>query len=440
MRGHHLKPFHLTLIALVIPLLLNGCQHAGLQSANGDGHLSIPSTKPVTKSPNLQITPIPVGVGLFEKQESAPQPLTYTLSVSRVNVQDFLFALARDGQLNVDIHPDIQGSITLNAVNQTLPQILDRLSHQVDLRYEFAEGILRVLPDTPYLIHYPVDYVNINRQITSTISANTQISSGPSSDLRALAQSANSAGNISNTRMENSTSHQFWLSLERNIQDILRESDKLLPEGSSDTITEENQRHSGASVRGANTNTPAGKSNKNHTTPIASLFAAPSMSPPAVESNNSQNQETRVVRTRTFREAASVILNPEGGQVSVRATAKQHASVQEFLQKTLSTAHRQVLIEATIVEVELTDGYQQGIDWSRINDAGKQNFSLTRADVGGDPTSGILPFALRSQDKHTPLSSSIAIDLLRSFGRVKVLSSPRLAVLNHQTALLCLEA
>lgn len=86
--------------------------------------------------------------------------------------------------------------------------------------------------------------------------------------------------------------------------------------------------------------------------------------------------------------------------------------------------------------VELSDGYQQGIDWSRVRDDGALQFSLTRADVGSDPTSGILPFTLSSQDKRSPLSTTVALNLLRSFGNVKVLSSPRLAVLNHQTALL----
>jgi MSHA type pilus biogenesis protein MshL len=417
---------------------VGGCEHAGLRSANGIGHLTLPSTQNPSSKSQPPINPLPVNANLFSNSGAAP--LTYTLAVNRVNVQDFLFALSRDAKVNIDIHPDIQGMVSLNAVDQTLTQILDRLGYQVELRHEFSEGVLRILPDTPYLVHYPVDYVNMSRQITSTISANTQISSGPSSDLRALAQSASGAGNISNTRVENTTTHHFWDSLARNIQDILRETDKMLPEGSSDTITEQNERHAGFGVRSSASSPNNNKSNhssahqaQNNPT---SLFGSPQIQVPAAESSNSQNRETRVTKTRNFREAASVIVNPEGGLISVRATAKQHASVQEFLHKTLARAHRQVLIEATIVEVELTDGYQQGIDWSRVRESGSQSFSMTRADVGGDPSSGILPFTLRSQDKQSSLSSTVAIDLLHSFGKVKVLSSPRLAVLNNQTALL----
>jgi type II secretory pathway component GspD/PulD (secretin) len=68
----------------------------------------------------------------------------------------------------------------------------------------------------------------------------------------------------------------------------------------------------------------------------------------------------------TFREAAAVIANPEAGVITVRATARQHEKVQEFLDRVMLSARRQVLIEATIIEVTLSDGYQQGIEWSRL--------------------------------------------------------------------------
>ena len=415
---------------------LVGCQIIPERTIDHSAHLPAPAKPEIASLDSAMATPLQpsrspllVTPGLLLESQPA---VTYSLAVSRVNVQDFLFALARDAKLNIDIHPDIQGTVSLNAVKQTLPQVLERLSKQVDLRYELVEGVLRILPDTPFLTHYPVDYVNINRQVTSTVSANTQISSAPNTDLRTLAQSASSSGNISNTRVENTGTHQFWKSLERNIQEILRETDQFLPDGNSDTMTEDNRQSIGTGIHAPSTARAPHRPGNGGTPQQQPL---PPLSPIA-ESNESQHRETTVVRRRTFREAASVIVNPEGGLISVRATARQHASVKSFLQQILKTAHRQVLIEATVIEVELSDGYQQGIDWSRVREDGGHQFSLTRADVGGDPSSGILPFALRSQDKRNPLSNILAIDLLRSFGKVKVLSSPRLAVLNNQTALL----
>ncbi|MFX8270375.1 hypothetical protein ABTL25_19955, partial [Acinetobacter baumannii] len=64
-----------------------------------------------------------------------PPQDTYSVVVNNVPVQALLVALARDAKLNVDIHPDIRGTVTINAIDQTLPQILDRVARQVDMRY-----------------------------------------------------------------------------------------------------------------------------------------------------------------------------------------------------------------------------------------------------------------------------------------------------------------
>ncbi|MDD2988472.1 MAG: STN domain-containing protein, partial [Zoogloea sp.] len=100
---------------------------------------------------------------------------TYSVVVTAVRVQDLLFALARDARINIDIHPGLTGTVTLNAIDQTLPQILDRLARQVDLRYEINGRSLAVMPDTPFLRSYRLDYVNLNRSVTGTVSTNTQI-------------------------------------------------------------------------------------------------------------------------------------------------------------------------------------------------------------------------------------------------------------------------
>ena len=65
-----------------------------------------------------------------------------------------------------------------------------------------------------------------------------------------------------------------------------------------------------------------------------------------------------------IRWAASVISNPENGIITVRATGKQHEKIQEFISQVMTNSHRQVLIEATIVEVQLSREYQQGVNWS----------------------------------------------------------------------------
>ncbi|HEY0561852.1 MAG TPA: pilus (MSHA type) biogenesis protein MshL, partial [Methylophilus sp.] len=88
---------------------------------------------------------------------------TYSVVVNEVPVKEILFALARESKLNIDIHPSIQGRVTLNAVDQTLPAILERLAKQVDLTYSMNGDVLNITPDQPVLRTYKVDYVNMNR-------------------------------------------------------------------------------------------------------------------------------------------------------------------------------------------------------------------------------------------------------------------------------------
>ena len=147
----------------------------------------------------------------------------------------------------------------------------------------------------------------------------------------------------------------------------------------------------------------------------------------------------------TYREAASVIAHPETGTMAVRATARQHRVVRQYLDQLLDNAQRQVLIEATVVEVELKDGYQQGINWDILR-ASNSRFQLTQAPSGGEslqlpggtPTSALIP-ALGVISHAGALGSTDVtanIRLLESFGRTKVLSSPKISVLNNQTALI----
>jgi general secretion pathway protein D len=148
------------------------------------------------------------------------------------------------------------------------------------------------------------------------------------------------------------------------------------------------------------------------------------------------------VRRSTFREAASVIVNPEAGIIVVRATARQHEKVQEYIDQVLVNSRRQVLIEATIAEVRLEDKYQQGIDWTRLrtNSAG---FSM-RQNTGPGTLPGFDPATRTFQTGNSFVLNYFApgldimatLKFLETFGNVKVLSSPKLSVLNNQTAML----
>ncbi|MGU9560435.1 hypothetical protein ACQXW1_16630, partial [Lactiplantibacillus pentosus] len=91
-----------------------------------------PIPKPVRSNPQL---PVPKATAKLQ---------TYSVVVNEVPVKEILFALARESKLNIDIHPSIQGRATLNAVDQTLPAILERLAKQVDLTYRMDGNVLYI--------------------------------------------------------------------------------------------------------------------------------------------------------------------------------------------------------------------------------------------------------------------------------------------------------
>ncbi|MDE3012178.1 MAG: pilus (MSHA type) biogenesis protein MshL, partial [Pseudomonadota bacterium] len=135
-------------------------------------------------------------------------------------------------------------------------------------------------------------------------------------------------------------------------------------------------------------------------------------------------------------EAVLVIANPEAGVVSVRATSVQHERVQEFLDRVMGAARRQVMIEATVVEVTLNDTYKAGIDWTRLATG---PLSLAAGDFAQNAavnTSTTNPGNGGLAVRYANGGVGAAINLLDTFGNTRVLSSPKLMALNNQTALL----
>src|SRR5262245_2506601 len=111
-----------------LALVLGACTHAPMQTAAT--HVRPDAEAPGSIPPPVQISTI------LPKPKPTQRPETYTVVVNNVRVQELLFALARDAKLNIDIHPGIAGTVTLNAIDQTLPQLLARIAKQVDMRWE----------------------------------------------------------------------------------------------------------------------------------------------------------------------------------------------------------------------------------------------------------------------------------------------------------------
>lgn len=363
-------------------------------------------------------------------QAARPKADVFSVSVHNVPIRDLLFAIARDAKLNLDVHPDLQGTVSINAIDQTIQALLDRAVVQVDMRYEMEGRNLFVMPDAPILRHYQVDYPNVAREARSNVSASSSIGGGSGSG------TSGNAGNASNSAVTNTSNNRFWDTLTQNLRDLLRETDKLIPEGGA---IQQDTSQATSNVNAVGQTAVGGQGILNVPTSTATT---------TVQNNNqiaSANRVNASERTSLrFREAASVIANPETGVISVRATHRQHLRIREFMDRVISGARRQVMIEATIVEVNLSDQYQQGINWTvfrrglpllQFGPAG-----TAQALPGGTPVSGIIPSMMAVTPSYVGASGltqiSSALRLLESFGNTKVLSSPKISALNNQAALL----
>ncbi|MDP1659928.1 MAG: pilus (MSHA type) biogenesis protein MshL [Methylotenera sp.] len=337
----------------------------------------------------------------------------YSIVVYDTPVKEVLFAIARDSKLNVDIHPSIQGRVTLNAVDQTLPAILERLSKQVDLTYKIQNNVLAIAPDLPVLRTYKIDYVNMSRDTKSFIGADGQISSASQSSGAGgtmSSTSGNGANNSSRTTVNSESKNHLWETLIENLKDLLKETDKEVQ----------------VSRRGSSAATQS-KENTNN----ANAAAQAEASRAAKEERNQEDIEYKTLL------AANVIANPETGVISVRATNKQHEKVQEFIDRVMGSAKRQVLIEATIVEVRLNDSFQAGIDWSRFGNTAQSSGFTFQQSLGPVINAASTGFAIGYLNPVSSLGNLAAsVTLLKQFGDTKVISSPKLMVLNNQTAIL----
>jgi general secretion pathway protein D len=213
------------LVISVLALVLAACSNAPIHPP-GDNHLrgeKVGAGGTALIPPPVRHTPA------LPKPKPLAKTETYSVVVNNVRVRELLFALARDAKLNVDIHPGIEGTVTLNAIDQTLQQLLARIAKQVDLRWELDGHNLAVMPDTPFLRIYKVDYVNMSRDTSGSVTVTTQIASTGAGAGTGTGATA-SGSNNSLTKIENKAQNRFWETLEKNIKDLLRETDKILPE------------------------------------------------------------------------------------------------------------------------------------------------------------------------------------------------------------------
>ncbi|MDO8908512.1 MAG: type II and III secretion system protein [Pseudohongiella sp.] len=334
-------------------LLLAACGASLPESSQDARHILLPGPTQTDDIPDV-VRPAP----LLPQPQAQANPELYTVVVQDTSVRELLFAMARDVGLNIDVHPNVQGLVSINAVDQTLPQIIERISRQVDFRWRIeADSTLIVEPDSPFLRTYRVDYVNVARDASTGLNVATSIANVGG------ASGGGTGTNNSTATLSQSSSNNFWPTLISNVRSLMGEAGDA-----------------------------------------------------------------------TGETASAVVANAESGLLSVNATSRQHQDISAYIENVRSRSLTQVLIEATVVEVSLSDRYQSGVDWTTISrNSGQIDFlqSVTGINLN-DPPASVLTIDRSSG----PDAIAATIRMLSEFGDLRVLSSPKIMALNNQAAML----
>jgi general secretion pathway protein D len=394
---------------LWLSLLLAACAYKPTIPPS-DGHLSREVVAPPGDTDKI-LPPVTNATYVPPPKPRVKTP-TYSVVVNDVPVKELLLALARDTKENIDIHPGLQGLVSLNAIDETLPSILDRVAKQVNMRYRVEGRTIVVSPDTPYLKTYKLSYVNMTRDTSSTIAVNSQISGGG-----AAGATQAPGGGTSSTTVNTTSKNDFWQLLRENIQSILR-STRALAQSAEDRQAQAEAARTAREERLAQAEAVA-RAGQNATNLFDKVFGS---SPSSAVTDIKED----------------IVVNQIAGTVSVMGTERQHELIQQYLDAIGSSAQRQVLIEATIAEVSLFKTYQAGVDWSRLAFSGGgftfvQQLLPNALGPGGGPPTGL---TVGYTNNTTRGLVSATVKLLEQFGTTRVLSSPKLMAINNQTALL----
>ena len=303
------------------------------------------------------------------------------ISATEVDAKDFFQAIVRGSRYNVVIHPDVIGQISLSLNNVTLSEALSVVEEVYGYEIIRRGNIVKVFPPGIRTETIALNYLFLKRFGSSS----TTINSG------GVSENDPNSGNSSN--------------------------------GNNNSNNNNN---------GGNNN-QSGNSGSNNQNSGINLYTEN-------ESNFWDELKESLTAFVGTGKGRSVIVSPQAGLVTVRALPQEITAVKKFITATESHLHRQVIIEAKIMEVTLNDDFQQGIKWNKVLDqVGSADivYSTTGNVVGNvisNTIGGVNTMAFSKQTSGSDFSG--VIELLQTQGNVQVLSSPRITATNNQKAVI----
>ncbi|MFP9131607.1 pilus (MSHA type) biogenesis protein MshL [Shewanella algae] len=311
----------------------------------------------------------------------------FDVSANDVDARVFFPSLVEGTPFSVAVHPQVSGNISLSLKGVTLSEALQVVQDIYGYEISREGRILRVYPAGLRTETFPVNYLYMERIGLSL----TSVSSGRISDNNN--NNNNSNNNLNNNGLNNGNNSNF-------------------------------------SNNRSNNNGNDQNSNNTNGTFISSRTKTDFWG---------ELQKTLESILGSSGDGRSVVVTPQAGLVTVRANPDELRQIRSFLSTAESHLQRQVILEAKILEVTLSDGYQQGIQWqdvlgSALADGNtKVNFGTSEGSFGDQITEaigGVTSLSLKGTD------FTAMITLLDTQGDVDVLSSPRVTASNNQKAVI----
>ncbi|NQY86374.1 MAG: pilus (MSHA type) biogenesis protein MshL [Colwellia sp.] len=366
-------------------LTLSGCQttpdqpvdmKAGLAQAISETKL-LNSPKPLTQVPNSVQQEL-MQQSMMQAKLGLLAEKRLEVSATSVAAKDFFTAIVEGSSYSVALHPEVSGSISLSLTDVTLTEVLAVVEDIYGFDIRRSGNIIQVYPAGIRTETIALNYLFLKRFGTSS----TRINSGGVSE--------NDQNNNSNSGSNN---------------------------GRSNSQSSQSSQSSQNNQGGQNSN-----SGINIYTESESDFWT-------------ELKETLTAFVGT-EDGRSVIISPHAGLVTVRGLPAELSAVKKFISATETHLHRQVIIEAKIMEVTLNDEYQQGIHWNEVlGSLGSTDFTFsTNGNIAGNTLSANIGGATSISFSGPDFSG--VIDLLQTQGNVQVLSSPRITVTNNQKAVI----
>ncbi len=331
--------------------------------------------------PPIPVAPVESAPSLPSAADEKTEKRVSVTVTDNVPLRDVLIDLGRESNVNLEIDPRIQGGIIFTAHEQPFSEVIKRICSLAGLRYKQDGSFMRIELDEPYQHTYTVDYLAIARRTTSEVTIATNVfevdvAGGNGSNNSVNRNNGASSDNNSLSKITGASDADFWTELEKSLTQVLATTNRQRP-----------------------------------------LVKEPGNTPAQTQPNFS--------------------IDRQAGLITVFGNAQQQEAVQKYLTRLQQKATAQVLIEARIVEVELSDDFKSGINWRTLFDHGVNTAARFGTVGAGAPfvtattaTDGVFTASVKDSD------FAGILNLVRTFGATRILSSPRLTVLNNQTAVL----